>query len=371
MRPLWHRRNAAAFTLIELLVVIAIIAVLAALLLPALTRGKQRAQRVQCINNLREIGTAFQMFAHDHQGRFPMQLSTADGGSLEYVEAGTAISGTFYFSYRHLQTLANELVVPRILVCPSDQAREPAASFGALQNSNVSYFVGAYADYNLPPSVLAGDRNVTNSGATASLVRGATGLRWTAEMHAFKGDVLFADAHVEQLNNDAVQLPAETAPTTVLFLPAVPAPPSGPSYSSPAGGSSPPVPAQNYDPPVPPLGGSPAGATPQAAGLSSPPPMRMGMSSSRMQGHEGSASETIIETSARETNGVAATDAQPAAAPAADDEPEPPLLWLMGAARGVVGKSSWWLWLLLLLLIATAIYVYSRRKMRARRRRRA
>src|SRR5882724_8349653 len=135
MKSLWQNRKAQAFTLVELLVVIAIIAVLAALLLPVLTRGKQRAQRIQCIGNLKNIGTAFQIFAHDHHGSFPMEISTAEGGSEELVQAGNNINGVFYFSYKHLQTLANELVVPRILVCPADLGREPAPTFSLLQNS--------------------------------------------------------------------------------------------------------------------------------------------------------------------------------------------------------------------------------------------
>src|SRR5213078_4191879 len=61
------------FTLIELLVVIAIIAILAALLLPVLSQAGGRAKRVQCVNNLREAGIAFHVFAHDH-GKFPMAV---------------------------------------------------------------------------------------------------------------------------------------------------------------------------------------------------------------------------------------------------------------------------------------------------------
>src|SRR3712207_1141350 len=64
-------QRSRAFTLIELLVVIAIIAILAAILFPVFAQAREKARQATCQSNLKQIGTAFQMYATDYDGTFP------------------------------------------------------------------------------------------------------------------------------------------------------------------------------------------------------------------------------------------------------------------------------------------------------------
>ncbi len=203
MKRPWHGELPRGFTVVELLVVIAIISILAALLLPVLNQAKSRAKRIACVSQLREVGQAAHVFANDHRGQLPMQVPVRDGGSEEFTHA------TGNFTSRHYQSLSNELATPQLLVCPADTLLS-ARSFAALQNTNVSYFVNVRAEHGQATSILAGDRNLTSDrlGALTVLPLGANSpLRWTHELHRFKGNIVFNDAHVELFSGPTLAIP--------------------------------------------------------------------------------------------------------------------------------------------------------------------
>ena len=117
-----------------------IIALLAGMLLPALAKAKQKAQRISCVNNLKQIGIATRIYATDNQDRFPWQVSQAEGGTAEIAQPQSDTDalldsdGKPIFdanAWRHFQALSNELSNPKVLRCPRDESRTQANSFSS------------------------------------------------------------------------------------------------------------------------------------------------------------------------------------------------------------------------------------------------
>jgi hypothetical protein len=111
--------------------------VIAALLIPAMSQKKTTDNRIQCVNNLKQMGVAFRIWATDHEDKFPFNVSTNSGGTLEHCDAGA--DGFDKNAVRHFKAMTIELVSPRILVCPGDTVRSPAPDFDSLQAGNITY----------------------------------------------------------------------------------------------------------------------------------------------------------------------------------------------------------------------------------------
>jgi prepilin-type N-terminal cleavage/methylation domain-containing protein len=234
-----------AFTLIELLVVIAIIAILAAMLLPALAAAKRKAQRISCVNNLKEDSLAFRIWEGDNGDKYPQALSTTQGGASETVTHNGSPAVAPYTPYGVANVfcvMSNELSTPKILNCPSDsrnislpvpatnfneilEVAGPPAHADATSVQLISYFVSGDAMESNPQMLLCGDYNIgTCVGTTAALTNFAGGglytpnaagsgnnpsggiWGWTATTgHLKVGNVAITDGSVQQYSISGLQ----------------------------------------------------------------------------------------------------------------------------------------------------------------------
>ena len=211
------------FTLIELLVVIAIIAILAAILFPVFAKAREKARQTSCLNNLKQIGTAFIQYAQDYDERMPIywrnqiQTDTAAPGYY-YITSNGSLAGNdtswMDFVYPYIKNT-------QVFKCPSSVDREASApSYG--YNRLVSNSTGtprALGDINRPAEIILSLDYASRYGTYANCIEYTSfknsGATWANCVcpHNDGSNVTFCDGHSKWLNK-MDQAWADTAEAT-------------------------------------------------------------------------------------------------------------------------------------------------------------
>jgi prepilin-type processing-associated H-X9-DG protein/prepilin-type N-terminal cleavage/methylation domain-containing protein len=209
------RHEASAFTLLELLVTIAVIVVLVALVFPGGSRSKARAQQVQCMSNLRQLGIGLQMF-----------VSNSRGYPSEFQSTNPDYPGNWVWQLEHgglnISDPETNFYLHGVWLCPSAQWHVPIPptsiscygynAFGVLQVGNLTNTPGLLghrvpglgftsiteAEVAVPSDMMAiGDSFTAAIDLMRSPLAGLLRYGNTLTRHNGQANVVFCDSHVE------------------------------------------------------------------------------------------------------------------------------------------------------------------------------
>jgi len=245
-----NRRGKSGFTLVELLVVIGIIALLISILLPALNAAKERANRVKCGSNLKQIGMGLLLYSNDNKNVYPRGKVTVNPGSLKafqptnppptLTDPFATAAPTDDVTLALFLLVRNADLNPEVFICPSsNQEKDTLGGLSATMRinfatqNNLSYSVtnpypndtsigrGYKFNSNIQADfAIAADRNdgditgtIPNSNSSAADQKKANSMNHEGEGQ----NVLYNDGHVEWqttafvgANKDCINGPAVT-----------------------------------------------------------------------------------------------------------------------------------------------------------------
>jgi competence protein ComGC len=208
-----------AFSRIELMTILGGVSILLLIVLPALAHDRARSSRIQCANNLRQIGIGFALWGNDHGNEPPHHVMFQDGGTRRHPLAANA--------WLHFSWISNEVATPKIFFCPSDTGN-PAHDFTSspasgyvhpnFANRATSYFL-TFTYYG-DDRIQVGDRNIYTSGEfigqsyfnyarTIRVLPINPAFRWLPGLHEEVGNLLFNDGQVEMTDSARLREAAE------------------------------------------------------------------------------------------------------------------------------------------------------------------
>jgi prepilin-type N-terminal cleavage/methylation domain-containing protein/prepilin-type processing-associated H-X9-DG protein len=204
------------FTLIELLVVIAIIAILAAILFPVFAKARERARQTTCLNNLKQLGTGFQMYLDDWEGIYPLPGFPGQRNGWVYARDHFIIDVRAGSLYGYVKTEGS-------YICPSETPQNQATSNSptflsySINGELISRVSGGYdgnaplsqSDVNFPSeTILLMEENERVSVGGGGLNDGWFWPRdnndFPANRHNGGGNWLMADQHAKWYKTDQI-----------------------------------------------------------------------------------------------------------------------------------------------------------------------